>query len=674
MDEVLQERLRLAEERAAQLKEEAVSEEAFSRYFRKEAEWLSGLFELQALLENGGYEKLGLEELKAWNRRLYEELQPENYETSYANPAFTVKELGKEFGAFFAALHTELRQSISHIHYGRIEEFAAAVELFLEVAGEFACAWEEEHALPAFSQVKQSYYWYMSDYADIRSERQVLGVVVPSMSMAKKIVMESDLSDLRYLYRYGDCVSDDELRMASYLNSLPEETIAVMADTFTEGYRLGFIATNKDISIKKSVGIYYNVGFERVVRKAVENFRKIGLEAVIDRNGISCTPPNRQYSYDHKDDDVLFLDKQYMNRKLETMRCAYEKYKEEAAVYGGPAVIEVFGEEPFAPVIKEEAHKPDDAHRKLSVEYAASFRQLRSEYIKDEERSFTIIAFPTPAIGEQFEEIFDETIRINTLDYNLYRQIQQSIIDVLDTAEYVEIKGMNGNRTDLRVALWKLQNPEKETKFENCVADVNIPVGEVFTSPVLKGTEGVLHVSKVFLNELEYKDFEMRFQDGMTADYGCGNFKDAVEGRNYIKENVLFNHDSLPMGEFAIGTNTTAYVMAQKYNIGAKLPILIAEKTGPHFAVGDTCYCHVEDVKVYNPDGKEIVARDNEVAALRSEDMRKAYFNCHTDITIPYNELGSLAAVHADGTKTVIIENGRFVLAGCEELNVPLNE
>ena len=90
--------------------------------------------------------------------------------------------------------------------------------------------------------------------------------------------------------------------------------------------------------------------------------------------------------------------------------------------------------------------------------------------------------------------------------------------------------------------------------------------------------------------------------------------------------------------------------------------------------MGDTCYCHVEDVKVYNPDGKEIVARDNEVAALRSEDMRKAYFNCHTDITIPYNELGSLAAVHGDGTKTVIIENGRFVLAGCEELNIPLNE
>ena len=111
--------------------------------------------------------------------------------------------------------------------------------------------------------------------------------------------------------------------------------------------------------------------------------------------------------------------------------------------------------------------------------------------------------------------------------------------------------------------------------------------------------------------------------------------------------------------------------MAQKYDIGAKLPILIAEKMGPHFAVGDTCYSHAEDVKVYNPDGKEIIARENEVSAKRNEDRAAAYFNCHTDITIPYHELGELSAVRADGSREVLIKNGRFVVAGCEELNKP---
>jgi len=128
------------------------------------------------------------------------------------------------------------------------------------------------------------------------------------------------------------------------------------------------------------------------------------------------------------------------------------------------------------------------------------------------------------------------------------------------------------------------------------------------------------------------------------------------------------------MGEFAIGTNTTAYVMVNKYNIADKMPILIAEKMGPHFAVGDTCYSWSEDTPVYNPDGKEIVARDNEVSLLRKMDVNKAYVGCHTDITIPYEELGLIEVIKIDGSRVAIIEDGRFVLAGTEELNRPFGE
>ena len=110
-------------------------------------------------------------------------------------------------------------------------------------------------------------------------------------------------------------------------------------------------------------------------------------------------------------------------------------------------------------------------------------------------------------------------------------------------------------------------------------------------------------------------------------------------------------------------------MMAQRYQIADRLPILIAEKMGPHFAVGDTCYSHCEDLKVFNPDGKEIIARDNEHTILRKEDESKAYYQCHTDITIPYDELGELTAVRADGTRIPMIVEGRFVLPGCEKLN-----
>lgn len=75
----------------------------------------------------------------------------------------------------------------------------------------------------------------------------------------------------------------------------------------------------------------------------------------------------------------------------------------------------------------------------------------------------------------------------------------------------------------------------------------------------------------------------------------------------------------------------------------------------------------------YNPDGKAIVARENAVSALRHEDMEKAYLNCHTDITIPYDELDKITVIRQDGTTMDIIADGRFVLAGTEALNEPLD-
>ncbi len=127
------------------------------------------------------------------------------------------------------------------------------------------------------------------------------------------------------------------------------------------------------------------------------------------------------------------------------------------------------------------------------------------------------------------------------------------------------------------------------------------------------------------------------------------------------------------MGECAIGTNTTAYAVGEKYGISGRYGILIAEKTGPHFAVGDTCYSHEEDLVTRNPDGKIIAARENDFSRKRKENPEEAYFGCHTDITIPYRELGLFAGVKADGTEVPIIENGKFVLPGTEDLNPPLS-
>ena len=688
--ELLLERLELALLRIREIPGEDWQGEAlqpWSEYFTAVAKFLLLIEDNRQFLERDGLKTASLEELQQRNHELYEDILPENYENSYANPTFAVRALGEEFGALASFLYTEMRSLIGFTYEGRLEELVIRMELFSEVYAAFVYEQQENHKLPTYASIREILYWFVSDYADVAAEERVRELVCPENNFAAAILRTADLTDLRYLYAYGEYVGDNELKMAEFMNSLPEETIHTMADTYTEGYRIGFEVNGKDLSKKDTVDVRYQLGFERMMRRALENFEKMGLQPVIYRaassilynpsiykNGFYSVSPNRQYEFDHKDDRALFLDKMYCSRKLEVMHTAFEKYKKEARGYAGPAVVETFGEKEFEPVNKPESLKMTDEQSTLLVENRTQMGQLQRQYIIEEERSFTIIAFPIPEVGDCFEELFRETIRINTLDYKKYQRIQQTIIDALDQADHCEIKGYNGNHTDLRVNLWKLKNPAKETIFENCVADVNIPVGEVFTSPVLEGTNGVLHVTRVFLNGLEYKDLEITFENGKIKDYNCANFATEEENRAFVKENILFRHKTLPLGEFAIGTNTTAYVAAKKLGVESKMPILIAEKMGPHFAVGDTCYSHAEEVKVYNPDGKEIVARDNEVAALRTVNPAKAYFNCHTDITIPYDELAELTAVKKDGGRIAIIRNGRFVLPGTEELNEPLQE
>ena len=688
--EILQERLELALLRIREIPGEDFQGAEllpWKEYFTTVAKFLLLIEDTRQFLEQGKQATATRKELQQRNRALYEDILPENYENSFANPAYAVKMLGEEFGVLVSFLYTEMRSLIGFTYEGRLDELVIRMELFSEVYAAFVYEQQENHKLPTYAAIREILYWFVSDYADVAAEERVREMVCPENNFAAAILRTADFTDLRYLYAYGEYVGENELKMAEFMNSLPEETVHTMADTYTEGYRIGFEVTGKDLSKKAVVDVRYQLGFERMMRRALENFEKMGLQPVIYRaassilynpsiykNGFYSVSPNRQYEFDHKDDKALFLDKMYCSRKLEVMHTAFEKYKKEARGYAGPAVVETFGEKEFEPVNKPESLKMTDEQSALLVENRTQMGQLQRQYIIEEERSFTIIAFPIPEVGDCFEELFRETIQINTLDYKKYQRIQQTIIDALDQADHCEIKGCNGNHTDLKVNLWKLKNPVKETIFENCVADVNIPVGEVFTSPVLEGTNGVLHVTRVFLNGLEYKDLEITFENGKIQNYNCANFATEEENKAFIKENILFRHKTLPLGEFAIGTNTTAYVAAKKLGVESKMPILIAEKMGPHFAVGDTCYSHAEEVKVYNPDGKEIVARDNEVAALRSVNPSKAYFNCHTDITIPYDELAELTAVKKDGDRITIIQNGRFVLPGTEELNEPLQE
>jgi len=681
--ELLEERRKLSLERIRQIPEEKSVPVTYREYFAEMAKYIVKLQELEKRLKEGILEHGSMEELQALNVGPYRDILPEMYEHSYGNPAYAAKMLGEGYGQMLSFLYAEIQGMVVSVYEGRLWDCVVVMELFLEIYHMF-----EEEEFPTKAALRDVFYWYVSDYTDETMEYRIREMVDPTLDFASGIVRKADLTDLRYLYRYGEYVTENERKTAEFLNGLPQEQIDAMAWTYTEGYRIGFVLGNKDLSKKKTVNIRYHLGFERMVRAALLQFEEMGLQPVIyrsavhgaDRNrrglrtGYSGAVPNKQFDYDHKEDAALFLDEDLVQRRLRAMQVAYEKHKEEANTHAGPAVIEIFGEKPFSPKANKDALSFNEKQQKLQVRYDNEAGQITNRYIIGEERSFTIIAYPVPEIGEQFEEIFRETVKINTLDYRKYQRIQQHLIDALDQGTRVHVKGKGENRTDLWIQLHKLEQPEKQTNFENCVADVNIPVGEVFTSPVLKGTNGVLHVTSVYLNELNYQNLCLTITDGMITDYGCTNFEQEGENRKYIEANILNHHKTLPIGEFAIGTNTTAYVVAEKYQIADKLPILIAEKMGPHFAMGDTCYSWAEDTAVFNPDGKEIIARDNEISILRKEGPGKAYFGCHTDITIPYDELDYIRVQKEDGSEVSLIEDGRFVLPGTEELNEAFQE
>lgn len=695
----VRERYELAMERIENiLTEHETIPVAYQHFFKKTAAYIMQIRDVVSMVESGEIEELAMDEWQQLNYDLYEDLLPkekstreyfEGYENSYANPAFAKETLGEDYGPLLCFLYTELRSCVAYAFEWRLFDITIQLELFIEVFN----LMEEKDSEP--SEIKKAIYYYVSDYCDVTMPKRTRELLDPKLSFVTEIIMERDLNDLSYLYRIGEYVSENELRIATYLNSLPQEQIDSMARTYTEGFRKGFEAARIDLSKKKTVNIRYPLGFERMVKAAILQFREMGLEPTfyrtgvtsihkkINKNGYYGTSVNRQFDFDHRFDQAIYLDRPLAERKLVNLRLGYEACQELTSVYAGPAVIEVFGERAFQPLHKEAALHLSEKQQKVSLEYQREAGLIGNEFIPSDQYSFTIIAYPIPEIGQDFEKIFAETVKVNTLDMDMYREIQQRMIDVLDEGDYVKVIGKGKNRTNMTVQLTKRNDPKKETLFENCLADVNIPVGEVFTSPKLEGTYGLLHVTEVYLNSMRYVDLALEFEDGKITKYTCGNFsvggqEDTPEikrqNQELVKENIMYQHETLPIGEFAIGTNTTAYAMGKRFGISDKLPILIAEKTGPHFAVGDTCYSMSEENRLFNPDGKEIIAKDNSCSILRKTEIEKAYFNCHTDITIPYNELQEITVYGEDGHGVTIIKDGRFVLPGTEALNKALDE
>ena len=236
----LKERYGLAIDRIAEIKENSEIEDAgLAAYFTYTAEFLLLVDKWNEKRKAGGYDKLPLEELQHWNTVLYEDIIGKQYDNSFANPSYACARLGEDIGRILSFLYTELRGCIVFAAEQRKADFTVLLELFVECY--CICKGGENIA----AQLKDSIYWYMSDYSDDFIEYRVREQLDPSLDFAVRIIMDSDLTDLRYLYRYGEYITENELRTAAFLNTLSQTEIEQMASTFTEGYRIGFELGNQ---------------------------------------------------------------------------------------------------------------------------------------------------------------------------------------------------------------------------------------------------------------------------------------------------------------------------------------------------------------------------------------------------------------------------------------------
>ena len=317
LDETIEERYGLVAERVEEISKDALVPDLYKEYFSEAAAYLKKTMELCQMAKDGTLQQRSLEICKADQEQLYHHMLPGFYEESYANPAYAVAVFGEKEGELLSFLRAELDVAITYAFEGKLAELTLLLELFVQV---YNCFEEED-----LQEAKQTIYWYFHDYSEVFVENQIREMIDPVDSMYKNIIMKSDLSDLSYLYQYGFYIGENELGIAAFLNELSEEEIQSMADTYTEGYRIGFEITGKDIKKKKTVQIHYQVGFERMIRAAIRNFEKIGLQATISREpsssfnnrggskrGAYATSVNRQYDFDHKEDKAFYFDKAFV--------------------------------------------------------------------------------------------------------------------------------------------------------------------------------------------------------------------------------------------------------------------------------------------------------------------------------------------------------------------------
>ena len=106
---MIQERYKLVLNRLEEAEKEHFEAEALEDYFHAAERFLLQAEEVRGRVEAVRGREEPQEELFVLCRWLYEDLLPENYGMSYANPSYAVRRLGKPLGRLLCFLYFEMK-------------------------------------------------------------------------------------------------------------------------------------------------------------------------------------------------------------------------------------------------------------------------------------------------------------------------------------------------------------------------------------------------------------------------------------------------------------------------------------------------------------------------------------------------------------------------------------
>jgi aminopeptidase len=163
-----------------------------------------------------------------------------------------------------------------------------------------------------------------------------------------------------------------------------------------------------------------------------------------------------------------------------------------------------------------------------------------------------IIPYPTEALAQEAEmslfEYQDFVAKACFLDkkdpvreWKELSRVQENVVKRLNKAKNVRFVGED---TDLTLSV-------QGRRWFNCDGHVNMPDGEVFTSPVEDSAEGQIRFT--------YPAIEMgREVKGITLTFKRGEVvrADAEKGKEFLREILKTDDGARRIGEIAVGTNT----------------------------------------------------------------------------------------------------------------------